>query len=547
MNNRIIINIISAVALILGVGLVLFFPIYPDEIAYKIFLERHWVSGGYKESMALFCNEGFLYKVPLPLVPASIFWSFIKLLGISWWSFRLIPLTFICALFLILAQYNLRNNKKDFFPIFLLVTFGTCVYGILLLRAEIIILLGAVLLFFLSNSLINSKKPLNSIYYIFLLLIFIDIVCFVHPKATYLVVIPLVAACLLFRQSNPIRGKIFIFIAFVSCTITIVVSATLMHQAQFTSCNLMPELQGRMNQQAVNPLDVFQNPAQFLSGLSEALSIDKFKIAFDRVTYVNTFQSNYLPPIKNLSLFEIFINYSIKVMVIILCLYLFMKVIYILKKNVFDDKFYLIFCVIISLLTPFFLNLTKHFYEVSFFFVSLLIVTLLLWPYQFINLDKFKRNFIGLIYISLIFISFSSSGLNFYNFSLDFIGGYEGPGQAFWGSREKIRHEVGQYFITNSIDPNAAIIIDDFTYDLVSDHPIVIPVTYLTWLGNGHPDILDSFINKYEIKYGVVQCDMVPIVKTLMSISSSYEINESPFKDGTASLKKPTCIFRLNP
>ena len=90
------------------------------------------------------------------------------------------------------------------------------------------------------------------------------------------------------------------------------------------------------------------------------------------------------------------------------------------------------------------------------------------------------------------------------------------------GDREKLSHVVKQYLINAEISSDAAIIIDDLTYDLASDHQIVIPATYLTWLGYGHPDILKSFIDKYDITYGVVQCNMMPIINSLLPTHILY-------------------------
>ncbi len=547
MNINRIILLLSIIAFLCSISLTLFFPIYPDEIAYKIFLERHFISGGFKESMALFCNEGFLYKVQWPFVPASQFWSAINFLGIGWWSYRVTPLIFLSSMLVLISLYNINNKSKDYLPLFLIPTIGTCMYGLTLLRAEIIILLGAVVLFLLGECLVRSKNFSSIILCILSLLFCIDIVTFVHPKAIYLVAIPIVAALLTigqWRRSKSMRMALF---GFICINLVIAIYAIQMHQAQYVSCALIPGLQARMSQQAINPLSIFTDPYNFLKSLEAAFSMEKIIQTFERVSYAETFQSNYLPPISDLTAFEIGINYCIKASIIITTLYLVFKIIYLIKnKNINDNKkLYLILSTILALLLPFLLNITKHFYEISFFLASLTIGLALLWPFRFLNSSKFATYLENILFFSLIIVSLSSTLINTINFSTKFINGYEGPSQSFNENRVKLKVDVDELFSQAGVASQDSIIVDDLTYDLVSDYPIVAPVTYLTIMAADAPNLVLPFLNKYKIQYGIIQCHTIPVLRTRIDLNILSVVSYGQYRSESSSQNKDICFFNI--
>ena len=124
-------------------------PIYSDEVAYKIFLERYFLNGGFKQSVTPYCAEGFLVNPAIPLRPAAVLWSLIGYFGEDWISYRILPLLSLMIIISTLIYNGLKNNVGTAWPSILLIGIGPAIYGLVIFRPEIFILLGGLILFFI--------------------------------------------------------------------------------------------------------------------------------------------------------------------------------------------------------------------------------------------------------------------------------------------------------------------------------------------------------------------------------------------------------------
>jgi hypothetical protein len=66
-----------------------------------------------------------------------------------------------------------------------------------------------------------------------------------------------------------------------------------------------------------------------------------------------------------------------------------------------------------------------------------------------------------------------------------------------------VRRLVAKY----QIIANTPLIVDDLTYEAVKDHPIVIPITYLS-MGAGNEQILRSTLIRHRIEHAIVSLSM---------------------------------------
>ncbi len=81
-------NYLEQIAMVIAIGILLWglssalqLPIYPDEVAYRIFLERFFINGGFKQSVTPYCTEGFMVAPPCITSPLICIMGGIKLIS----------------------------------------------------------------------------------------------------------------------------------------------------------------------------------------------------------------------------------------------------------------------------------------------------------------------------------------------------------------------------------------------------------------------------------------------------------------------------------
>jgi hypothetical protein len=550
---------VMAVVLI-AVGLTAFLPIYPDEFAYKIFLERFFINGGFKQSASPFCPEGFLVKPNLLLIPAAAFWSIISWLGSDWESYRIIPFLGLLIIYSTLILHNVRKGERTFWPLLLFMTMGPSLYGIVLLRPEILILSVCMMLYVLARLMLSTQKEVSLYFYVSLLLLLFSLIAYVHPKALYLlpvVVVPVIMMSFNFRHK--LHGA-FYAMFFITMALLISYTAVDMHSVQFLSCDAITKIAQLMNKQAVNPLELFEAPGKFFESMKLALSGNAFELSFERMLFYKSYPVSYLPAKQNINFLAILANVFIVAIVIQFIVYIVWKSIIcwrFLKGAEERKQFYLVVSVIVSLFIPFILNITKHFYEVSFFFCSLMIIAALLWPFkvevprpsgQGFNRCKSRLN--TLFFMYMMTVSILCVGLQYHDFTREFIAGYQGPSQSVAINRKLFGEKIRQALLKASILETEPIMMDDLTYDAVREHPIVIPVTYLKMV-SGVPGAMSFYLKKFHVRYGVMNCLAFNNLKTLIPIEKistiSYRHSSSILQaNGEVTEITEACLFGIN-
>jgi hypothetical protein len=48
-----------------------------DQVSFKMFLERFFITGGYRQGIIASCGDGFLVAPPVILLPAAALWAFL--------------------------------------------------------------------------------------------------------------------------------------------------------------------------------------------------------------------------------------------------------------------------------------------------------------------------------------------------------------------------------------------------------------------------------------------------------------------------------------
>ena len=247
-------------------------PLYPDEVAYRILLERFFISGGYKTSLTPYCTEGFQVVPPHLLKLSAYFWSCLSHIN-STITYRFIPETLLLvsvgSLYWFVSKYGKVINPL-FLSLFLL---GVSIYGLVILRPEIIIAMALVLLTIsgLYISRIESPRPNVSLSIAILVTLLFILVSYVHPKALYLILPTVVVLGLIVQKvfHSPVR------VVFLGIMIYIVLLTTYdsvhIHQLGYTSYDAFPEVEKVMKSMSVNILDIFHAPTNFMTDLMEGV------------------------------------------------------------------------------------------------------------------------------------------------------------------------------------------------------------------------------------------------------------------------------------
>jgi hypothetical protein len=175
--------------LIASLFLASFLPIYPDEIATRILIERYDISDGYKVSLTPFCLEGFRILHNGIESFAGVFWSFISNIKLTY-HYRALPIIIFLAS--ILITFFSRYKKKEIHNIWFLflILQGVGIYSFVVVRPEVFIAFFISCLLWIGFDVINLKRNFESrlrlFFYAFVVLFIFILACYVHPKSLYL-------------------------------------------------------------------------------------------------------------------------------------------------------------------------------------------------------------------------------------------------------------------------------------------------------------------------------------------------------------------------
>lgn len=231
-------------------------PIYPDEVAYKIFLERFFLNGGFKQSLTPYCAAGFMVPPSTVLVPAAAVWSLIELLGSDWMSYRTLPVLSFIFIVVMLIAYSLQHHARIPWSGLLLVMVGPTIYGLIIFRPEIFILAIGLMIFLICGSMQKKQSwAIRIMLSIFLLMLY-SAIAYIHPKALYLSPLVIIGPLL----STPYIKNLSLRFLYI-CSITLLIlwvtiSAVSLHKAQFLTCPEVPGIETLMGHQAINPLSI---------------------------------------------------------------------------------------------------------------------------------------------------------------------------------------------------------------------------------------------------------------------------------------------------
>ncbi|NBX76107.1 MAG: hypothetical protein EBQ92_06095 [Proteobacteria bacterium] len=550
-------KLLSYAALLLLLGLLLSaaaFPMYPDEVAYKMFLGRFFQNGWLKQTVTPYCESSFLQPVHWSLLPAAFFWSWVSFPGHGFWSYRWIPLLmFVGIIFLIL---RLKKDTSSFLlPESLLkISFGPIVFGLIIFRPEIVILFSAILLYSIFIGLIKTEKISQVICYALLAFLLYDLVIYVHPKAIYTFPLLLFTFGIAIEKLKKRQIKIassFIGLALIS---VITFSAIRLHSSQFLYCPEVPSISKKMNTtQSVNLIDIIDKPLKFVSEFRQALSRNSWKKFTDQMVFRNAYEIGFLPSTPTSPTVKI-----LNIIFILTFVLTFFETIYVLLKRILrtkgDDKkealgLGLLFC---SIAVPSVLNLTKTWYDVAFavgglYFISCLVAA---HPLDTTRSDSQKKReyfryaFLVLVTVGSQWFIGTQITRHFWPRILKKHSSgkvYEGPNLSWLNDFKATDQTVKDLLEEAKLPVETPMIVDDLTYDFLKQRSRITPITYFGLMPPGNQENVTS-IRKSGFAYGIVRCgNLTKLENILPNISVLKRASYLRLKSETEEL----CLFSI--
>jgi hypothetical protein len=301
--------VLTAIIVISTFGIWRLFPIYPDEIFYRAFVSHAFFEGFERTSVWPFCGgPGQTVSVPYIFYPAATIFagnSFIENLAYN----RVIAITVMAGCFVLLwfSMKQLASNNREsgavvsrnmlisaqmiFCSALLLCCLGVIPAALVMMRAEVgIYILVACLLLSFAN--FRASVSLSAVFAGFILLAF-TVSLFEHPKALYyLPAVTVSIFALLWWRSR------LLCLVMLACLAWAGISGYRIDKLQFLNCPEIPSFERYVRSFNIDPTNIFANPVSFVGDVLENVSPERFSTIAKKSMFVESYDVNHLPPVK---------------------------------------------------------------------------------------------------------------------------------------------------------------------------------------------------------------------------------------------------------
>lgn len=496
--------------LLSNIYMVSFLPLYPDEVAYRILLERSVINSGYKQSLTPYCSTGFMVQVPLIFKPISLLWSNLTYIT-SNATYRFAPSTVLLISVIIPCFLKGFRSKLWVYPFLFVFLLGSSIWALDILRPEAFLILMVSILGYVACDYMNMNG-MRRVCLVFVVIFVYWILVYTHPKVIYylLPVVFILAALVFSNDYNLIKALLYFLTCFFVLYLTF--AAYEIHTQGFLNCDEFSNVSKIMGQQSVNLISLFENPLQFIEGVLNANRVSVLLYSFNNIVFRSIDPINVLPPIQ---LSPVYTNSLNGIVFVTLCFVallalklLFKYTKFALKSNINQIQIVVFISLYISIFLPFVLNLNKHWYD-SALFVSLFgVATYYLIFTSLNNLTEVINPILKMRLLSwlLVFVVLISTIANFFFYYLPIRNGFDGIGIGYKFNYSIMKTELDKELL--GIDFDGRIIVDDATYSYFKDVRLVYPVTYLMLHAAQYPDSIAKGLSNYST-FGVTRCTLM--------------------------------------
>ena len=443
-----------------------------------------------------------MYRPPISLRPAAIFWSLPYFLGQGWLSYRLLPLLSFSAIASFLLLEGLRRQSKSSILTVPLICAGPAIYGLIIFRPETFILAFVCGTLYIFRQLNQHTSAIFLTAWSLLLVFGFSTVAYIHPKALYLtpfLIVEFLSLIYLWRHRS---HGIALWLICIAITSTIALQATAMHQTQLLHCTEYPSIEAKMNSQSINLYKASRSLKNLQQAFDSLTTPELRKNAFDQLGFKNPPDVGYLPNLPPSILVDS-ADLASKITLSSIILLGFLKISTTFPRfhGLRAIKLFSFMALCLALTIPYILSLTKHWYDAAGFCGGITFISVV-----FLNPHS-PRNVRRIIASLSVLTATLSIAVILSIHDPAFMTGYSGPGVPIHTNRSAVDKVVKQLISKYHIKANAPLVVDDLTYEAAKDRPIVIPITYLS-LGLQNIDSFRSTLDKVGLEYGIASTPM---------------------------------------
>lgn len=477
-----------------------FFPIYPDEIAVRVWLSRTIYDFPDKISVYPTC-EGFSQELPIMwFLPGLIEWAIHGNLGDAR-VFRLIGIIGELILISILVhqlsttacEVSTANGakqpsqflKKLYSTMFVISILSIGVLPIFLVtnrQEQLLMPLVAILLAIFANSDRYTEAPSQKKYIKLSVLIYListSLILYSHPKGIFLSPFLLLIAFQVFRK---LKNRLLVVLGYlIVMTLFIQSYAAWKHTFE---CAATPDLNLLLKSFYIDPADIVRNPRLFFDEFIHSLgNFDKY---IRQLTFQQNVGINYLPSVS-VGQRAALANFVMKANILTMLVGTLVILPYFYIKDILQGRlisinlvlFVLLGCILMGAS----LSLTKNWYDAGYVYVMLVIVIVFVFVGN--KHKPLKQSIVVGVLIYLSATSIFSQTIFNYRYLPAFFRGFGGPGISIKTyDYQRAQSDISASAKACAIDPvnSKGVIFDDYTYFFFQKSQKPMAITYVLYL-----------------------------------------------------------------
>ncbi len=496
--------------------LLLHFPIYPDEIAIRVWMSRGVVDFPWHINIMPAADS---FKSRLPVIwyfPSFIEWCLHGCIN-NLYTLRLVGVVSYLTMTVMLTFLLLNKTKKNvntiivgFGVVISCVSIGVLPVFFIMNRPEQILLNGLIILLFVYYYNYSKKNKDNKATLFSLICFYfaVSMMLYMHAKSLYLTPAYFLIAYIITSSSKKKSYNFFNFIL-----LSLLILGNFVAWRKELLYDHLPNVKIYMDSFNINVSSLFTNMPVFFSQLKQ--SVTNNTALLSKLVYQQQTDIGYMPPLSTQSGV---INIILQFNVLVISLYLFITLILNYIKDVQNKLYFsprlLLLLIMFSIIGGNILNLSKTWYDVGYFWAIIMILFIAQFQESFTT--KLNQATKLLILSYLIIIAIFSLIIFNKNYRVPLLTYFEGPGVNLTHfNYNQYRHEmqkISQYCLDNKKITHG-IVLDDYTYLYFKNFRYPLLITYVNNHTNSNQ--FPSFVKAREVNAIIVRCSYISIVPNI--------------------------------
>lgn len=501
------------------------FPIYPDEIASRIWLARLGYDFPMRINLYPACQSYLQSLAMIWYIPGLIEWvlhGFISNLhtlrgmGILFNAVIIVMLAY-CLVRKMLLEKGQKFQSSYIIAIGLGTTVSLISLGVLPAflvtnrQEQILLFCLVILLMFVDFASIKTlSKNLLATITITIFFLCTSLMLYVHPKALFLTPVYFYIGYHLFSKLSSGRLILLMYLMLIAQ-----LGGNFYAWNTALDCSQAPEVDTFIKSFNINPFDFSNNMSNLFRGLKQSIR-DMPKI-LSQITFQAVSEVNYLPSliIQNK---ELIVNFFIRLNYSLMLILLTAGLLYRYYGDVLKSNYYsrnLLFLLLLSCAGgTILLSITKSWYDVGYFWAVIGIIIIFFVSDSFDTIVEHVGGQIVILYC--IFTAIFSLLIFNVDYRNAFINGYTGPG--IFLSKYNYAETLSDYkaiaeACSLNLKNSSGLVLDDYTYLYFKESKYPMLITYI----NYHTDtnIVPRLIKEAKIKAIVVRCSSMAAIPNL--------------------------------